>query len=112
MIKRDGSVGELSMGDRNRLEGIKDRWSARGKRVILLAQKEVTDEWVNSLASLQDERLVLHAAEQRLTFVGIVGLVDPPVCQARSFYSLPLTKYRETKSRASSILFAKPRSVL
>lgn len=78
MIMRDGNIGELSTGDRNRLEGIKDRWSARGKRVILLAQKEVTEEWVTSLTSLQDERLVLHAAEQRLTLVGIVGLVDPP----------------------------------
>ncbi|GAB1214742.1 hypothetical protein ATERTT37_003911 [Aspergillus terreus] len=75
---RDGNIGELSTGDRNRLENIKDRWSARGKRVILLAQKEVTEEWVTSLTSLQDERLVLHSAEQRLTLVGIVGLVDPP----------------------------------
>jgi sodium/potassium-transporting ATPase subunit alpha len=88
MVMRDGNIGELSTGDRNRLEDIKDRWSARGKRVILLAQKEVTEEWVTSLTSLQDERLVLHSAEQRLTLVGIVGLVDPPVCQARSIYFL------------------------
>ncbi|KAL4893613.1 hypothetical protein BDV59DRAFT_193080 [Aspergillus ambiguus] len=78
MIRRDGTVGELSVGDRNKLEAIKDRWSAKGKRVILLAQKEVTDDWLNSLLNLQDERLALHAAEQRLIFVGIVGLVDPP----------------------------------
>lgn len=77
-IKRDGTVGELSAGDRSNIEEIKDRWSANGKRVILLAQKPVDDDWIKPLVSLQDERLALHAAENNLTLVGIVGLVDPP----------------------------------
>lgn len=76
---KDGTVGDISAGDRSEIEAIKDRWSASGKRVILLAQKAVDDDWVKSLVNLQDERLALHAAENNLTFVGIVGLVDPPV---------------------------------
>lgn len=66
----------LSLSDRGRIENIKDRWSAQGKRVILLAQKSVPSAWTNQALN---ERVVLQLTTDSLTFVGLVALVDPPV---------------------------------
>ncbi|KKK25632.1 hypothetical protein ARAM_003675 [Aspergillus rambellii] len=78
VIKRDGKPGELSYTERTMVEATKDNWSACGKRVILMAQKPVTSEWISSVASSQDEKLVLQAARDELTLVGLVGIADPP----------------------------------
>lgn len=56
-----------------RIEATKDAWSRQGKRVILLAQKITSVPF-----SADPEREVLVAARQGLTFVGLVGIVDPP----------------------------------
>jgi sodium/potassium-transporting ATPase subunit alpha len=58
---------------RLRIEQIKDEWSRQGKRVILLAQKPTVMPF-----STNHEKEVLVAARQGLTFVGILGIVDPP----------------------------------
>jgi sodium/potassium-transporting ATPase subunit alpha len=75
-INRNGQPEMLSLGDRSRIEAIKDRWSAKGKRVILMAQKPVSSAWTNGML---DERTVLQSAADGLTLVGLVGLIDPPV---------------------------------
>ena len=62
--------------DRRKIEAVKDRWSAKGKRVILMAQKPVCRNW---LEAAQDEKRVLGAVQEGLTFVGILGLIDSPV---------------------------------
>ncbi|KAL4929772.1 cation-translocating P-type ATPase [Aspergillus undulatus] len=74
-INRNGETEVMSDGDRNRIEIVKDRWSAKGKRVILMAQNLVDSDWIDVA---QDEKRVLGAAHDGLTFVGIVGLIDPP----------------------------------
>ncbi|KAL4862167.1 hypothetical protein BDV12DRAFT_49407 [Aspergillus spectabilis] len=74
-INRNGQPEMLSLGDRSRIEAIKDRWSAKGKRVILMAQKSVSSTWTNGVL---DERTVLQSAADGLTLVGLVGLIDPP----------------------------------
>ncbi|ORY10679.1 hypothetical protein BCR34DRAFT_625171 [Clohesyomyces aquaticus] len=56
-----------------RIEDVKDFWSRQGKRVILLAQKTS-----KAPSSNNHEREVLVAARQGLTFVGLIGIVDPP----------------------------------
>jgi sodium/potassium-transporting ATPase subunit alpha len=56
-----------------RIEAVKDAWSRQGKRVILLARKNTVVPF-----SANHEKEVLIAARQGLTFVGIVGIVDPP----------------------------------
>lgn len=56
-----------------RIEAIKDAWSRQGKRVILLARKDTVTPF-----SANHEKEVLIAARQGLTFVGLVGIVDPP----------------------------------
>lgn len=44
-----------------------------------MAQKTVSEDWLNSLVSSQDEKIALQFAEHDLTLVGLVGIVDPPV---------------------------------
>jgi soluble P-type ATPase/preprotein translocase subunit Sss1 len=63
----------LTDAQRLRIEQIKDAWSRQGKRVILLARKPTVVPF-----SSNHEKEVLVAARQGLTFVGIVGIVDPP----------------------------------
>jgi sodium/potassium-transporting ATPase subunit alpha len=63
----------LSDAQRRRIEYIKDGWSRQGKRVILMARKPTVAPF-----SSNAEKEVLVAARQGLTFVGIVGIVDPP----------------------------------
>ncbi|KAL5119505.1 hypothetical protein ACEQ8H_002570 [Pleosporales sp. CAS-2024a] len=63
----------LTDAQRLRIEQIKDSWSRQGKRVILMARKPTVMPF-----STNAEKEVLVAARQGLTFVGIVGIVDPP----------------------------------
>lgn len=63
----------LTDAQRRRIEQVKDTWSRQGKRVILLAQKPTVVPF-----SANAEKEVLVAARQGLTFVGILGIVDPP----------------------------------
>jgi len=69
---KNGTV-PLTDAQRFRIERIKDDWSRQGKRVILLAQKPTVVPF-----SSNHEKEVLVAARQGLTFVGILGIVDPP----------------------------------
>jgi sodium/potassium-transporting ATPase subunit alpha len=63
----------LTSAQRFRIESVKDSWSRQGKRVILLASKPTVVPF-----SHNHEKEVHVAARQGLTFVGIVGIVDPP----------------------------------
>jgi sodium/potassium-transporting ATPase subunit alpha len=63
----------LTDAQRLRIEQIKDGWSRQGKRVILMARKPTVAPF-----SANAEKEILVAARQGLTFVGIVGIVDPP----------------------------------
>jgi sodium/potassium-transporting ATPase subunit alpha len=78
-LQNDGTVDKLSGAELTKVEGIKDRWSAGGKRVILMAQKSVPEDFVASLGALDAEKMVMDAAEGGLTLVGLVGIIDPPV---------------------------------
>jgi len=68
-----GEVIPLTQAQNQRIEQIKDDWSRQGKRVILLAQKKTVSPF-----SANQEKEVLVAARQGLTFVGLLGIVDPP----------------------------------
>lgn len=62
-----------------KIENIKNTWSSQGRRVILLARKTICKEQIRELATsgnFEDE--IMHHARTGLTFVGIVGIVDPP----------------------------------
>ncbi|KAJ4990386.1 h k atpase alpha [Stagonosporopsis vannaccii] len=68
-----GEAVPLTPAQLSRIERIKDDWSRQGKRVILLAQKPTVAPF-----SANHEKEVLVSARQGLTFVGMVGIVDPP----------------------------------
>ncbi|KAJ4384096.1 hypothetical protein N0V86_000941 [Didymella sp. IMI 355093] len=73
LLNDKGEAVTLTSGQLARIERIKDDWSRQGKRVILLAQKPTVAPF-----SANAEKEVLVAARQGLTFVGMVGIVDPP----------------------------------
>ncbi|KAF5850735.1 hypothetical protein GGP41_010437 [Bipolaris sorokiniana] len=66
---------EIVMSDLKRqwIESVKDDWSRQGKRVLLLARKPTI-----VATSGAQEKDVLASIRDGLTFVGIVGIVDPP----------------------------------
>lgn len=75
----DGEAKDLDAETRTKIEEIKNIWSSQGKRVILLARKIVSKEHIHSdPSSSHFEGEVSHHARSDLTFVGIVGIVDPP----------------------------------
>lgn len=74
-----GYVERLDDATRIRLENLKDRWSAQGKRVILLAQKRVDQFLSDPLEQPREhENEVIEFARTELTLVGLVAIVDPP----------------------------------
>lgn len=68
-----GEILPLTEAQRLRIEQIKDDWSRQGKRLILLARKQM-----NAPFSSNPEKEVLVAARHDLTFVGLLGIMDPP----------------------------------
>lgn len=72
-LNNNNEAVPLTDAQRFRIEQIKDDWSRQGKRVILMARKPTVMPF-----STNAEKEVLVAARQGLTFVGIVGIVDPP----------------------------------
>ncbi|KAF2022309.1 calcium ATPase [Aaosphaeria arxii CBS 175.79] len=68
-----GEVIPLTEAQTRRIEDVKDTWSRQGKRVILMARKSTMAPF-----SANHEKEVLVAAREGLTFVGMVGIVDPP----------------------------------
>jgi sodium/potassium-transporting ATPase subunit alpha len=78
-IDKMGETKFLTKEQRTYLENIKDKWSAQGKRVILLAIKPVTKNTMAlSINSQHFEDAVMEEASSALEFVGLVAIVDPP----------------------------------
>ncbi|RDL34359.1 putative calcium-transporting ATPase [Venustampulla echinocandica] len=78
-ITPEGASEILDKNTIAKIEEVKDLWSSRGKRVILLARKMVSKEQIQGPAtSAHYEDGVLHHARSGLTLVGLVGIVDPP----------------------------------
>ena len=78
-ISVEGEAKVLDDDILTKIENTKNTWSSNGKRVILLARKTICKEQIRKLATsanLEDE--ISHHARSGLTFVGIVGIVDPP----------------------------------
>ena len=64
---------------RKQIETTKDQWSARGRRVLLLAHKAISKSAIQSHPSSSAfENEMLTHAKSGLTLVGLVAIVDPP----------------------------------
>ena len=79
LLRQDGSAEPLSEAERNAIEAIKDKWSAQGKRVILVAKKHVTRDLVSELQSANAEKTVIEYLKEGLILVGMWALIDPLV---------------------------------
>ncbi|KAL5407068.1 hypothetical protein PMIN03_007394 [Paraphaeosphaeria minitans] len=73
IVGDQGEVLPLTEAQSRRIERIKDDLSRQGKRVILLARKNTVAPFSSS-----PEKEVLVAAREGLTFVGLLGIFDPP----------------------------------
>lgn len=75
----DGESKPLDDNNRMTIDNIKNKWSAQGKRVILLARKVVPSDSIRSQSSDSAfEKEISDHARSGLTLVGLVGIVDPP----------------------------------
>ncbi|KAH8841598.1 hypothetical protein MCOR27_000575 [Pyricularia oryzae] len=78
-VGSSGATLNLSPAARDEVERIKNEWSARGRRVLLLARKVLSRGWVkNSPSSPAFEREAMDVASSGLTLVGLVAIADPP----------------------------------
>lgn len=78
-VDRDGVSKPLDEATRFSISCMKDRWSSQGKRVILIGRKTLRHGQIQSTpadAKFEDE--IMEQSRTGLTFVGIVGIVDPP----------------------------------
>ncbi|KAI5800828.1 hypothetical protein FPQ18DRAFT_253093 [Pyronema domesticum] len=71
----DGSTQQLTPEKLKFVEETKDKWSAQGKRVILVARKKLVTEY--SPQSREFEEEVMQESNSGLELVGLVGIIDP-----------------------------------
>ncbi|KAF4554176.1 E1-E2 ATPase-like protein 6 [Elsinoe fawcettii] len=75
----DGSVQEMGDETKKMVGNIKDKWSAQGKRVILLAKKPLDNVLFNPLEQPREyEEDMQSRAQSGIILVGLVAIVDPP----------------------------------
>jgi sodium/potassium-transporting ATPase subunit alpha len=79
IVDTDGNVCPLDRAAFIAVQNVKDRWSAAGKRVILLARKVLPAKDLSFQPSTREfEGEVMNHARADLILVGLVGIVDPP----------------------------------
>nr|OQO31842.1 hypothetical protein B0A51_00848 [Rachicladosporium sp. CCFEE 5018] len=78
-VDTNGFVEKMTDTDRHEMETIKDNWSSQGKRVILLAKKNLSDLVFDAqLQPREYENDIMGRATSELILVGLVAIVDPP----------------------------------
>lgn len=74
-----GNIQALDGQTLSTVKVIKDRWSAEGKRVILLARKIIPAKVLRSDPSSREfESEIMTHSKSGLILVGLLGIVDPP----------------------------------
>lgn len=75
-MDHDGATRHISPEELKYIEETKDNWSAQGKRVILLARKNIISSNPPNSREFEDE--IMAESASGLELVGLVGIVDPP----------------------------------
>ena len=69
----------LSQEHRKYVETVKNRWSAQGKRVILLARKALAPKHLErGVDTPEFEDRIIEESKMQLELIGIIGIVDLP----------------------------------
>lgn len=77
-ILENGEVVELNEVTRSKIISIQEKWSNNGKRVILFASKVVSASEFDFENRSETVKAVRDQISQNLTFIGMVGIEDPP----------------------------------
>ncbi|KAJ5605449.1 hypothetical protein N7510_008230 [Penicillium lagena] len=78
VLGADGELKPLNEVILAEIKHLKDKWSAEGKRTILLARKVLArDSILADPTSAECESQMLAEAKAGLTLVGLVGIIDP-----------------------------------
>ncbi|MCJ1395670.1 hypothetical protein MMC18_008556 [Xylographa bjoerkii] len=78
-LDHEGITRPLDETTLKTIEEVKDNWSSKGKRVILLARKVLLhQDIVNDPAANDFETETMQHVKTGLTLVGLIGIVDPP----------------------------------
>jgi len=74
-----GPPVELGLAERQRITQVQEKWSSQGQRVLLLARRVITDEYLSTYSDRQPEDFanVVEGYMRDLIIVGLVGLIDP-----------------------------------
>lgn len=75
----NGTRQPLTEEHRIYVSELKDKWSAQGKRVILIARKQLNAQTVSySVDSQEFEDAIMSESTRGLELVGLLAIVDPP----------------------------------
>ncbi len=77
MLTPTGTETPLTESLVSDIKQLKDKWSAEGKRVILLARKAV-DGAGRPKTGADCEDYIMHELGSGLTLVGLLAILDPP----------------------------------
>lgn len=78
-MESNGTCQPLTQEHRTYVNELKDRWSAQGKRVILVARKLLNAQTVSyPLDSQEFEDAIMDESSRVLELVGLLAIVDPP----------------------------------
>lgn len=72
----DGLIKPLDVEARDAILGLQEKWSRKGQRVLLLAQRVYTAKAELETIAFEEEMSI--EAQRELTILGLVGIVDPP----------------------------------
>jgi sodium/potassium-transporting ATPase subunit alpha len=75
----NGTRQPLSEDHRICVNKLKDEWSSQGKRVILVARKQLNEQTMSySIDTQEFEDAVMDESTRGLELVGLIAIVDPP----------------------------------
>jgi sodium/potassium-transporting ATPase subunit alpha len=75
----NGVSQPFSEAHRIYINELKDKWSAQGKRVILLARKQLNSRTTSFPVDFREfEDAIMDESARGLELVGLVGILDPP----------------------------------
>ncbi|KAL6055931.1 P-type ATPase [Balamuthia mandrillaris] len=77
MMEDGGVSSEFGDEELERIKAMNEQLANQGLRVLALAYREMTDEY-EDYEDEEDPQLNREDVEQNLTFVGLVGIQDPP----------------------------------
>ncbi|OAX37830.1 calcium ATPase [Rhizopogon vinicolor AM-OR11-026] len=75
-LQSDGKVVPLTSSARQTLTTVQEEWSSQGQRVLALCRKPI--EAIKTGLPPRDMEDILYSEMHDLTFVGLVGIYDPP----------------------------------